>query len=186
MDPAHSSDTMDEPSPFLEPSDPAGAIEILRSFDNDELLEGVKKARSTIRKWQKMCKKYREQAKEKIAFRNFSEGDLALLLPTRNSKAKPWGAFNVSHPYHFLKVTGDLAEQLKTREWFIGRITSKVEQVVEPNIPDGNPYGLGDGVKYYLLEVEDWTTKPHSSKHPAKDLPPQAAEAETTGDVPEE
>ena len=29
--------------------------------------------------------------------------------------------------------------------------------------PTSNPYGLGDGVKYYMLEVEDWTQQPSSS-----------------------
>jgi len=29
--------------------------------------------------------------------------------------------------------------------------------------PSSNPYGLGDGVKYYMLEVEDWT-QPGTSK----------------------
>jgi len=28
---------------------------------------------------------------------------------------------------------------------------------VDHNDPTSNPYGLGDGVKYYMLEVEDWT-----------------------------
>lgn len=33
-----------------------------------------------------------------------------------------------------------------------------------PQDPATNPYGLGDGVKYYMLEVEDWTQPPHASK----------------------
>ena len=32
-----------------------------------------------------------------------------------------------------------------------------------PQDPSSNPYGLGDGVKYYMLEVEDWT-QPGTSK----------------------
>lgn len=84
---------LDEPSP-VDPSDPAGAVEILRSFDHDHFLEVVSKTGSTIRKWQKQCKEYRERAKGKISFRNFAKGDLALFLPTRNSISKPWAAFN--------------------------------------------------------------------------------------------
>jgi autophagy-related protein 11 len=83
----------DEPPP-VDPSDPAGAVEILRSFDHDHFLEVVSKTGSTIRKWQKQCKEYRERAKGKISFRNFAKGDLALFLPTRNSISKPWAAFN--------------------------------------------------------------------------------------------
>ena len=84
---------LDEPSP-IDTSDPAGAVEILRSFDHDHFLEMIVKTGSTIRKWQKQCKEYRERAKGKISFRNFAKGDLALFLPTRNSISKPWAAFN--------------------------------------------------------------------------------------------
>ncbi|KAF7377787.1 ATG11 domain-containing protein [Mycena sanguinolenta] len=132
---------LDEPSP-IDPLDPAAALEALRAFDHDHFLEAIMKTGSTIRKWQKQCKEYRERAKGKISFRNFAKGDLALFLPTRNSVSKPWAAFN---------------EQLKTREWIVARITSITERVVDHNDPTSNPYGLGDGVKYYMLEVEDWT-----------------------------
>jgi autophagy-related protein 11 len=83
----------DEPSP-IDPSDPAAALEILRELDHDVFLEAVAKTGSTIRKWQKQCREYRERAKGKISFRNFAKGDLAMFLPTRNSVSKPWAAFN--------------------------------------------------------------------------------------------
>ncbi|TFY62704.1 hypothetical protein EVJ58_g3689 [Rhodofomes roseus] len=161
-----------EPSP-IDPSDPATALEALRAFDHDHFLEAINKAGSTIRKWQKQCKEYRERAKGKISFRNFAKGDLALFLPTRNSVSKPWAAFNgasspfshlVSFPHYFLQATGHLAEQLKTREWIVARITSITERVVDHKDPSTNPYGLGDGVKYYMLEVEDWTQPAYPSK----------------------
>ncbi|KAI0828603.1 hypothetical protein BC628DRAFT_1316368 [Trametes gibbosa] len=152
-----------EPLP-IDPSDPVGALEALRAFDHDHFLEAIGKAGSTIRKWQKQCKDYRERAKGKISFRNFAKNDLALFLPTRNSVSKPWAAFNVSFPHYFLQATGRLAEQLKTREWIVARITSITERVVDSKDPSSNPYGLGDGVKYYMLEVEDWTQPPYSSK----------------------
>ncbi|KAI9065323.1 hypothetical protein FKP32DRAFT_1590816 [Trametes sanguinea] len=152
-----------EPLP-IDPSDPVGALEALRAFDHDHFLEAIGKAGSTIRKWQKQCKEYRERAKGKISFRNFAKGDLALFLPTRNSVSKPWAAFNVSFPHYFLQATGHLAEQLKTREWIVARITSITERVVDSKDPSTNPYGLGDGVKYYMLEVEDWTQPSYSSK----------------------
>ncbi|KAG6837101.1 hypothetical protein H0H93_014705 [Arthromyces matolae] len=162
----------DEPSP-IDPSDPASALELLRAFDHDDFLEAIAKAGSTIRKWQKQCKEYRERAKGKISFRNFAKGDLALFLPTRNSVSKPWAAFNVSFPHYFLHATGHLAEQLKTREWIVARITSITERVVDPQTnfkfvdakdPNSNPYGLGEGVKYYMLEVEDWTQPSHNKR----------------------
>lgn len=75
-------------------SDPVTAVEILRRFDLDAFSETILKSGTTIRKWQKQCRDYRDRAKGKISFRNFSKGDLALFLPTRNSVAKPWAAFN--------------------------------------------------------------------------------------------
>ncbi|TFK67866.1 hypothetical protein BDN72DRAFT_73954 [Pluteus cervinus] len=153
----------DEPPP-IDPSDPAAALEVLRSFDHDHFVEAVSKTGSTVRKWQKQCKEYRERAKGKISFRNFAKGDLALFLPTRNSVSKPWAAFNVSFPHYFLQATGHLAEQLKSREWIVARITSITERVVNHNDPTSNPYGLGDGVKYYMLEVEDWTQPTHTKR----------------------
>ncbi|RPD75615.1 hypothetical protein L226DRAFT_560124 [Lentinus tigrinus ALCF2SS1-7] len=152
-----------EPAP-IDPSDPVAALDALRAFDHDHFLESIGKAGSTIRKWQKQCKDYRERAKGKISFRNFTKGDLALFLPTRNSISKPWAAFNVSFPHYFLQATGHLAEQLKTREWIVARITSITERVVDAKDPTTNPYGLGDGVKYYMLEVEDWTQPSYPSK----------------------
>ncbi|KAJ6586410.1 putative peripheral membrane protein [Mycena vulgaris] len=185
---------LDEPSP-IDPSDPPAALEALRAFDHDLFLEAITKTGSTIRKWQKQCKEYRERAKGKISFRNFAKGDLALFLPTRNSVSKPWAAFNVSFPHYFLQATGHLAEQLKTREWIVARITSITERVVDHNDPTSNPYGLGDGVKYYMLEVEDWTQpsqqnkrkvssrkvskeQPHSLVDSTPTLPPGPPEAE--------
>lgn len=153
----------DDPEP-IDPSDPPTALEMLRAFDHDHFLEAVTKTGSTIRKWQKQCKDYRERAKGKISFRNFAKGDLALFLPTRNSVSKPWAAFNVSFPHYFLQATGHLADQLKTREWIVARITSITERVVDHQDPSSNPYGLGDGVKYYMLEVEDWTQPSHNKR----------------------
>ncbi|KIM47021.1 hypothetical protein M413DRAFT_267979 [Hebeloma cylindrosporum] len=153
----------DEPSP-IDPGDPTAALDILREFDHDHFLEAVTKTGTTIRKWQKQCKEYRERSKGKISFRNFAKGDLALFLPTRNSVSKPWAAFNVSFPHYFLQATGHLAEQLKTREWIVARITSITERVVDQKDPSSNPYGLGDGVKYYMLEVEDWTQPTHNKR----------------------
>ena len=85
--------------PFTEPppidlEDIATAVQVLSEYDPSSLPEAVTKMVSTIRKWQKQCKEYRDRAKAKISFRNFSKGDLALFLPTRNSVSKPWAAFN--------------------------------------------------------------------------------------------
>ncbi|KAJ7193554.1 putative peripheral membrane protein [Mycena pura] len=180
---------LDEPSP-IDPSDPPAALEALRAFDHDHFLEAITKTGSTIRKWQKQCKEYRERAKGKISFRNFAKGDLALFLPTRNSVSKPWAAFNVSFPHYFLQATGHLAEQLKTREWIVARITSITERVVDHNDPTSNPYGLGDGVKYYMLEVEDWTQPNSQNKRRvslrkvSREQPPPTSLTDSTSALP--
>ncbi|KAK0220473.1 putative peripheral membrane protein [Armillaria fumosa] len=180
----------DEPSP-IDPSDPAAALEALRAFDHDHFLEAITKVGSTIRKWQKQCKEYRERAKGRISFRNFAKGDLALFLPTRNSISKPWAAFNVFFPHYFLQAYGHLAEQLKTREWIVARITSITERVVDHNDPTSNPYGLSDGVKYYMLQVEDWTQPAQQNRRrssAAKSIKepgsPQQPTALTNGTLP--
>ena len=38
---------------------------------------------------------------------------------------------SVSFPHYFLQATGHFAEQLKTREWIVARITSLTERVVD-------------------------------------------------------
>ena len=96
----------DEPSP-IDPSDPQAALEMLRTVDHDHLLDMVNKTGSTIRKWQKQCKEYRDRSKGKISFRNFTKGDLALFLPTKNSESKPWAAFNGACRWRIETVAGN-------------------------------------------------------------------------------
>ncbi|KAF9425316.1 oligomeric, coiled-coil, peripheral membrane protein [Podila epigama] len=128
-------------------------------------------------------------AHEKIAFRNFKVDDLTLFLPTRNSLSKPWAAFNINFPHYFLKMTPSMANQLRNREWIVARITSITEAVVDKRQGSGvetgttvpgaeeeagavssginphNPFGLADGVKYYLLEATSWSGHSHSHGH---------------------
>ncbi|UZJ52115.1 hypothetical protein CBS101457_001435 [Exobasidium rhododendri] len=112
--------------------------------------------------------KSQNMLKEKITFRNFAIGDLALFLPTRNNSGKPWAAFNINSPHFFLNFTGtkeneSLKESLQTKEWIVARII-KIECRVSTagkqgtGEPDGNPFQLPEGVKFYLLDVEGWST----------------------------
>ena len=96
-----------EPPP-INPADLAGALRILSEYDFATFNDGIAKMGSTIRKWQKQCKEYRDRAKGKITFRNFAKGDLALFLPTRNSISKPWAAFNGQQLYLPYDVVPDL------------------------------------------------------------------------------
>ncbi|CAO3567551.1 unnamed protein product [Mortierella alpina] len=133
-----------------------------------------------LKRWQRECKHLKEkyhrasvEAHEKIAFRNFKVDDLTLFLPTRNSISKPWAAFNINFPHYFLNMTPTMSNQLRNREWIVARITSITEAIVDKRIAEAeddnaassstsatvspsNPFGLADGVKYYLLDATSW------------------------------
>lgn len=97
--PAQSATSNGFGQPPVNPSSPQEALSALAGFDLEAFTDTMNKTGSTIRKWQKQCKEYRERARGKIAYRNFQKGDLALFLPTRNSETRPWAAFN--GPWHF-------------------------------------------------------------------------------------
>lgn len=171
-------------------------LEALRSVDSRAIQAEVKNKLESlttlVRKWQKACKSSNEKtnkaltsSRERLQFRNFKVGDLALFLPTRTNAstassndasstnpsnestlmmAKPWAAFNISFPHYFLHATGTLAEQLKTKEWIVARITQIEDRVSDSSKGiEGNPFQLADGVRFYLLEVEGWTQPSASS-----------------------
>ncbi|GJJ77140.1 autophagy-related protein 11 [Entomortierella parvispora] len=141
-----------------------------------------------LKRWQRECKNLKEkynrawtEAHEKIAFRNFKVDDLTLFLPTRNSASKPWAAFNINCPHYFLQMTPQMATQLQRREWIVARITSITEAVVDKRhapsqsqtegessssseVSSHNPFGLAEGIKYYLLEATSWSAH-HSHGH---------------------
>jgi autophagy-related protein 11 len=158
-------------------------------FDVDIFSEGVYKRVKEIehiaRKWQKEARAYRDkshraqsEAHDRIALRNFKEGDLALFLPTRDQATKPWAAFNVGAPHCFLREQD--SHNLGKRDWLIARISKVEERVVDlsrsingglkgsgdqrsggdksdtgvfPN--DENPYELSDGLRWYLIDAAE-------------------------------
>jgi len=116
-------------------------VEISATQLSEALKAKLTDSSNSLRKWQKECKGYRERAKqataasaEKIAFRNFVEGDLALFLPTRNTTQHVWAAFNSGFPHYFLKPSGQVEEAIKTREWLVARITKVHERVVNADV----------------------------------------------------
>ncbi|KAI8393603.1 uncharacterized protein BYT42DRAFT_551620 [Radiomyces spectabilis] len=126
--------------------------------------KSIREARDYNRRWQKEYKQLKEKynklvvtTHEKIAFRNFKVGDVALFLPTRsNTSGKPWAAFNINAPYYFLKPSESVIGQMQTDEWIVARITSITECVVTFQDPETNPYGLADGATFFQLDVEHW------------------------------
>lgn len=159
----------------------------LGSFDMDAFCEAVlkrvKDAEHIARKLQRDSRSYRDkyhtlqkEAHDKIAFKNFKEGDLALFLPTRNQAAGAWAAFNIGFPHYFLREQE--THRLATREWLVARISRIQERVVdfskslrqeagassrrngtetEPLNEDenDNPFDLSDGLRWYLIDASE-------------------------------
>jgi hypothetical protein len=57
----------------------------------------------------------------------------------------------------------NIAAQMKTREWIVARIVTITEHVTDENVPESNPYGLNNGIKYYQLETEPWRNAKHNT-----------------------
>ncbi|KAL6868616.1 autophagy-related protein 11 domain-containing protein [Trichoderma novae-zelandiae] len=152
-------------------------MEKLGAFDtdlfSDTIYHRVKEAEHKARKWQREARSYRDRAhslqkdsQNKIAFRNFKEGDLALFLPTRNQQAGAWAAFNVGFPHYFLREQD--GHRLRHREWLVARISKIQERVVDlskslqpSNETDSNdeehdnPFQLSDGLRWYLIDAQE-------------------------------
>jgi autophagy-related protein 11 len=160
----------------------------IERFNLDIFSEAVSKRmrdiEHTARKWQKEARAYRDKshraqsdAHEKIAFRSFKEGDLALFLPTRNQATRPWAAFNVGAPHYFLREQD--SHKLGNKEWLVARITKVEERIVDLSktleaartaasdgrsiaesegglsFEDDNPFDLSDGLRWYLLDAQE-------------------------------
>lgn len=160
-------------------------MESLAQFDVNIFVDAVVKRLKDIevlaRKWQKDAKIYREryhraqsEAHDKIAFRSFKDGDLALFLPTRNQAIRSWAAFNVGAPHYFLREQD--AHKLQARDWLLARISKIEERVVDlsksmnvanpdrrsigevsdgTSFDDENPFELSDGLRWYLLDATE-------------------------------
>lgn len=158
----------------------------ITSFDfelfGDAIYKRVKDIEHIARKWQKEARAYRDkahrsqgEAHDRIALRNFKEGDLALFLPTRDQATKPWAAFNVGAPHYFLREQD--SHNLGKRDWLIARISKVEERVVDLSKSinglkpisdqasiksdsaishsDENPYELSDGLRWYLIDAAE-------------------------------
>lgn len=150
----------------------------------DVITKRVKDVEYTAKKYSKDARAYRDkshaaqkEAHEKIAFKNFKEGDLALFLPTRNQATGAWAAFNVGAPHYFLREQD--SHKLRTRDWLLARIHKIEDRVVDlsksmsstHNASDGrsfgeasnggesyeddNPFDLSDGLRWYLIDATE-------------------------------
>ena len=161
-------------------------INKLNLFSTETFSEAVAKRmrdmEHTARKWQKEARAYRDKSHrfqadshDKIAYRSFKEGDLALFLPTRNNAHRPWAAFNVGAPHFFLREQD--THRLHGKEWLVARISKIEERIVDlskaleaprasldgrsiassnaVSIEDDNPFELSDGLRWYLLDATE-------------------------------
>jgi autophagy-related protein 11 len=164
----------------------AAFLTALGNFDTDAFSDAVyrrmKDVEHAARKLQRDARAYREkahglqkEAHDKIAFKHFKEGDLALFLPTRNQTTGAWAAFNVGFPHYFLREQE--GHRLRSREWLVARISKIQERVVDlskslqhgasgtngtgaANETDSlnddendNPFDLSDGLRWYLIDA---------------------------------
>jgi autophagy-related protein 11 len=150
---------------------------------SDAIAKRMRDMEHTARKWQKEARNYRDKAyrfqadaHDKIAYRSFKEGDLALFLPTRNNAHRPWAAFNVGAPHFFLREQD--SHRLHGKEWLVARISKVEERVVDlsktlesgpraslddrsiassnaVSFEDDNPFELSDGLRWYLLDATE-------------------------------
>jgi autophagy-related protein 11 len=159
------------------------------SFDVESFCEvitkRIKDMEYTAKKYSKDARAYRDkshmaqkEAHEKIAFKNFKEGDLALFLPTRNQATGAWAAFNVGAPHYFLREQD--SHKLRTRDWLLARIHKIEDRVVDlsksmsgvhlhpsdgrsfgeasnggDSFEDDNPFDLSDGLRWYLIDAAE-------------------------------
>lgn len=162
-------------------------ITALQRLDLDSTLDTVSKrykdVESLAKKYQKDSRAYREKAHrlqsdahDKIAYRSFKEGDLALFLPTRNQATRPWAAFNVGAPHYFLREQDH--HKLASRDWLLARISRVEERIVDlsrslsstrnnaggdattasssiRSLDDENPFELSDGLRWYMIDAAE-------------------------------
>ena len=165
-------------------------ISSLTRLDADAAVDTITKRYKDVemlaRKYQKDSRAYREkshrvqsEAHEKIAYRSFKEGDLALFLPTRNQATRPWAAFNVGAPHYFLREQD--SHKLQSRDWLLARISKVEERIVDlsrsltnglkgqldrrsinteasdgastRSVDDENPFELSDGLRWYMIDA---------------------------------
>ena len=181
---------MESPDSDTESEKYSKYLKTIVAFDLDAFSETiitrVKKAEQDVRQLMKQCRAYREkyyrardEASDKIAFKSFKAGDLALFLPTRNQVTRPWAAFNVGAPHFFLREQD--SHKLASRDWLLARISKVAERVVDlsrstasinlphgierssigghssggESIDDENPFELSDGLRWYLLDATE-------------------------------
>ena len=178
MDSGDSDEEADKYSRYL------GRVVIDLDAFSQTITSRVREAEKYAKKWQKEARAYRDKAKRftieaenKIAYRQFKEGDLALFLPTNNGR--PWAAFNVNAPHYFLRE--EEAHRLGSgRDWLLARITKVEERTVDlaghSTDADHNPFELADGLRWYYLDAVEEKPSSSASRELARSMSLQKSE----------
>ena len=162
-------------SPTAESEKYGAFLNALGRFDTEAFCEAIvrriKRSRKEANDYREKSRSLHKEAHEKIAYKNFKEGDLALFLPTRNQATGAWAAFNVGAPHYFLREQDN--HKLRTRDWLLARIHKIEDRVVDlskslhdrrslgetsnggDSFEDDNPFDLSDGLRWYLIEAAE-------------------------------
>lgn len=96
-----------------------------------------------------------QKSRQKISYRAFGSGDLALFLPTRNAYSPAWAAFNVGAPHYFLLMDG---VETEGKDFLIGRIQDITEKSGEPGVESAvvsTPGGVVDPRKWWEVKITE-------------------------------
>lgn len=100
-----------------------------------------------------------QKSRQKISYRNFNAGDLALFLPTSNANSPAWAAFNVGAPHYFLDMKG---VDTDGKDFLIGRIQEIKENQGEPGVGSpivsvdiGSAAGSPDTRKWWEVKISE-------------------------------
>lgn len=116
-------------------------------------------------------KNLNKKISQQLVLRNFQKNDLVLFLKTLvpilvsddnnklNKPNQPWAVFNIGYPNYYLKYKSfDDISKLEQKEWFVGRIKNIEEFIVtveNKDSPDGNPFNLSVGTKWFFVVTKE-------------------------------
>ncbi|CAJ0763775.1 23364_t:CDS:2, partial [Entrophospora sp. SA101] len=82
------------------------------------------------------------------------KSDLAVFFPNSNDLANAqWQAFHLECPHYFIREA-EINDSAKNKRCIIARIEEITEYISDSKNPEIPQYGLADGMKFYLLDVE--------------------------------
>jgi hypothetical protein len=93
-----------------------------------------------------------KQSRQKLCYRSFVSGDLALFLPTNLDHSQAWAAFNVGAPHYFLDMNG---VDIRGKDFVIGRIQEIEERSGEPGNEAPATGSEGEPKVWYHVKIQE-------------------------------